>query len=71
MDDVRTVLDAVGSERAAVVGASEGGNLSILFAATHPERVHALVLVGVYAKRLWSPDYPWAPTPSGASRTHN
>jgi pimeloyl-ACP methyl ester carboxylesterase len=63
MDDVRAVLDAVGSERAAVVGASEGGNLSILFAATHPERVHALVLAGVYAKRLWSPDYPWAPTP--------
>src|SRR3954452_1085277 len=63
MDDVRAVLDAVGSERAAVVGASEGGNLSMLFAATHPERVHALVLVGVYAKRVWSPDYPWAPTP--------
>jgi pimeloyl-ACP methyl ester carboxylesterase len=63
MDDVRAVLDAVGSERAAIVGASEGGNLSILFAATHPERVHALVLVAVYAKRLWSPDYPWAPTP--------
>jgi class 3 adenylate cyclase len=62
MDDVRAVLDAVGSERAAVFGASEGGNLSILFAATHPERVHALVLQGVYAKRLWSPDYPWAPT---------
>jgi class 3 adenylate cyclase len=63
MDDVRAVLDAVGSERAAVFGASEGGNLSILFAATHPERVHALVLQAVYAKRLWSPDYPWAPTP--------
>lgn len=63
MDDVRAVLDAVGSERAAIVGASEGGNLSLLFAATHPERVHALVLAAVYAKRLWSPDYPWAPTP--------
>jgi pimeloyl-ACP methyl ester carboxylesterase len=63
MDDVRAVLDAIGSERAAVFGASEGGNLSILFAATHPERVHALVLQAVYAKRLWSPDYPWAPTP--------
>jgi pimeloyl-ACP methyl ester carboxylesterase len=62
MDDVRAVLDAIGSERAAVFGASEGGNLSILFAATHPERVHALVLQAVYAKRLWSHDYPWAPT---------
>jgi pimeloyl-ACP methyl ester carboxylesterase len=58
MDDVRAVLDAIGSERAAVFGASEGGNLSILFAATHPERVHALVLQAVYAKRLWSHDYP-------------
>jgi pimeloyl-ACP methyl ester carboxylesterase len=62
MDDVRAVLDATGSERAAVVGASEGGNLSILFAATYPERVRAVVLVAIYAKRIWSPDYPWAPT---------
>src|SRR5436190_3993768 len=62
MDDVRVVLDAIGSERSAVFGASEGGNLSILFAAAHPERVHALVLQAVYAKRLWSADYPWAPT---------
>jgi len=62
MDDVRAVLDATGSERAAVVGASEGGNLSVLFAATYPERVRAVVLVAIYAKRIWSPDYPWAPT---------
>jgi pimeloyl-ACP methyl ester carboxylesterase len=68
MDDVRAVLDATGSERAAVFGASEGGNLSILFAATHPERVHALVLQAVYAKRLWSPDYPWAPSPEQRER---
>src|SRR6184192_3118924 len=59
MDDVRAVLDAAGSEHAAVVGSSEGGNLSVLFAAVHPERVRALVLIGVYAKRLWSEDYPW------------
>ncbi|HEU5278907.1 MAG TPA: adenylate/guanylate cyclase domain-containing protein [Gaiellaceae bacterium] len=62
MDDVRAVLEAAGSERAAVFGASEGGNLSILFAATYPERVRALVLLAAYAKRVWSPDYPWAPT---------
>jgi class 3 adenylate cyclase len=62
MDDVRAVLDAVGSEHAAVFGASEGGNLSILFTATYPQRVRALVLAAAYAKRLWSPDYPWAPT---------
>jgi len=62
MDDVRAVLDAAGSERAAVFAASEGGNLSVLFTATYPARVRALVLAAVYAKRVWSPDYPWAPT---------
>jgi class 3 adenylate cyclase len=68
MDDVRAVLDAAGSTNAAVFGASEGGNLSMLFAATYPERVRALVLAAVYAKRLWSPDYPWAPTPEERAR---
>ena len=63
MDDVRAVLDAVGSERAALFGHSEGGNMCLLFAATYPERVRALVLLAVYAKRLRSDDYPWAPTP--------
>ena len=62
MDDVRAVMDAVGSTRAAVFGMSEGGNLSMLFAATHPESTLALVLFGVFAKRLWSADYPWAPS---------
>jgi pimeloyl-ACP methyl ester carboxylesterase len=63
MDDVRAVLDAVGSERAAVFGFSEGGLMSVLFAATYPERTIALVTYGIFAKRVWSPDYPWAPTP--------
>ena len=63
MDDVRAVLDAVGSERAALFGHSEGGCMCMLFAATHPERVRALVMLAVYAKRLRSDDYPWAPTP--------
>jgi pimeloyl-ACP methyl ester carboxylesterase len=63
MDDIRTVMDAAGSERAAIFGASEGGNMSILFAATYPERTVALVTVGIFAKRIWSPEYPWAPTP--------
>ncbi|HYY55230.1 MAG TPA: adenylate/guanylate cyclase domain-containing protein [Candidatus Dormibacteraeota bacterium] len=62
MDDVRAVLDAVGSERAALFGHSEGGVMSILFAATHPERTSALITYGAYAKRLRSVDYPWAPT---------
>ena len=64
MDDIRTVMDAVGSERAAIFGVSEGGNMSVLFAATYPERTTALVTFGVFAKRIWSPDYPWAPTPT-------
>src|SRR6478609_7059916 len=59
MDDVRAVMDAVGSERAALFGYSEGGPMSILFAATYPDRTRALVLYGSYAKRLWSDDYPW------------
>jgi class 3 adenylate cyclase len=61
MDDVRAVMDAAGSERAALLGHSEGGNMSILFSATYPDRAAALVLVGCYAKRIRSDDYPWAP----------
>jgi pimeloyl-ACP methyl ester carboxylesterase len=63
MDDVRAVMDAAGSERAALFGSSEGGPMSVLFAATHPSRTTALVLYGTYAKRR-DPDgdYPWAPT---------
>ncbi|TMC49440.1 MAG: adenylate/guanylate cyclase domain-containing protein [Chloroflexi bacterium] len=63
MDDVRAVMDAVGSERAALMGVSEGGPMSVLFAATYPERTSALVMYGSYAKRVWDPDYPWAPAP--------
>ena len=62
MDDVRVVMDAVGSEQAALFGYSEGGPMCILFAATYPERTRALVLHGTYAKRIRSDDYPWAPT---------
>jgi pimeloyl-ACP methyl ester carboxylesterase len=63
MDDLRVVMDAVGSQRAALFGYSEGGNLAALFAAMHPERTRALVLAHTFAKRIWSPDYPWAPRP--------
>jgi pimeloyl-ACP methyl ester carboxylesterase len=63
MDDLRAVMDAAGSERAAVFGVSEGGNLCALFAATYPERTTSLVMFGCFAKRIWSSDYPWAPTP--------
>ena len=50
MDDVRAVMDATGSERAALFGISEGGPMSILFAATYPERTSALILYGSIAK---------------------
>jgi class 3 adenylate cyclase len=63
MDDVRAVMDAVGSERAVLFGYSEGGPMSILFAATYPARASSLVLYGAYAKRRDpDDDYPWAPT---------
>jgi pimeloyl-ACP methyl ester carboxylesterase len=61
IDDLRAVMDAVGSRRAAIFGFSEGGNLSALFAATYPQRTSALITFGTFAKRIWSPDYPWAP----------
>lgn len=70
MDDVRAVMDAVGSERATFFGASEGGGMSILFAATYPERTEALCTFGCFAKRVWSPDYPWAPTPEERQRSY-
>ena len=63
MDDVRAVMDAAKSERAAIVGQSEGGGMAMLFAATYPERTTALITIGAYSRRIWDPGYPWAPTP--------
>jgi pimeloyl-ACP methyl ester carboxylesterase/DNA-binding CsgD family transcriptional regulator len=63
MDDVRAVMDAVGSERAALFGVSEGGPLCALFAATYPQRTEALVVFGTYPRRLRAPDYPWGEEP--------
>jgi class 3 adenylate cyclase len=60
MDDVRAVMDAAGVERAALVGMSEGVSMGILFAATYPERVTALVCSGGMARSTWAEDYPWA-----------
>jgi pimeloyl-ACP methyl ester carboxylesterase len=62
MDDVRAVMDAAGCESAHLVGVSEGGPLSILFAATHPDRVRSLSLVGSFARFTRSPSHPWQPT---------
>ena len=58
MDDMRAVMDAVGVERAAVLGHSEGGAMCALFASTYPERTQALVMVGSAARTRWAPDYP-------------
>jgi pimeloyl-ACP methyl ester carboxylesterase/DNA-binding winged helix-turn-helix (wHTH) protein len=63
MEDVKAVLKAVGSRRAALLGVSEGGPLCSLFAANHPDQTEALIMIGTFARRLRAPDYPWAPTP--------
>jgi pimeloyl-ACP methyl ester carboxylesterase/class 3 adenylate cyclase len=62
MDDVRAVMEAAGSERAVILGVSEGGPLSLLFAATYPDRTTALILFGTMARFAWAPDFPWGKT---------
>jgi pimeloyl-ACP methyl ester carboxylesterase len=62
MDDVRAVMDAVGSRRAAFYGLSEGAAMVLLFAATYPERTAALVVRSAFPRRMWAPDYPWGRT---------
>ncbi len=64
-EDIKAVLDSADSEHAALFGVSEGGNMACLFAATHPERVRALVLYGCFARGGWAPDYPWGRTREG------
>jgi pimeloyl-ACP methyl ester carboxylesterase len=68
MDDVRAVMDAVGSRRAAFYGASEGAAMCILFAATYPKRTAALVVRSAYPRRMWAPDYPWGLTEEAYER---
>ncbi len=60
MDDVLAVMEAAGSRRAAIAGTLEGGPLAALFAATHPDRVSALVLYATFARSTWAPGYEWA-----------
>ena len=61
MDDVRAVMDAAGSERAAIYGASEGGPMAALFAATYPERTSALALYGTFPRATAAPGWPGIP----------
>ena len=63
MDDLRAVLDAVGSERAVLFGTLEAASMCMLFAATYPERTSGLILYNPVARGSWAPDYPWAPSP--------
>lgn len=63
MDDIRCVMDAVGTNKVVLFGHSEGGTVSSLFAATYPKRTIALITFGIFAKRKYSVDYPWAPKP--------
>jgi len=63
IDDIRAVMDAAGSRRAALFGRSEGGPMNILFAATYPERTTALVLYGTFGRAQRASDYPFGPEP--------
>jgi class 3 adenylate cyclase/pimeloyl-ACP methyl ester carboxylesterase len=67
VDDVRAVMDAAGSDRASLIGISEGGPMSVLFAAAHPARARSLVLYGAMGRTTEAPDYPWA-SPADALR---
>jgi pimeloyl-ACP methyl ester carboxylesterase len=58
-DDIRAIMDAVGSECAVIVGSSEGGSMAMLFAATYPQRTPALIVRGAQARWVWAPDMPW------------
>jgi pimeloyl-ACP methyl ester carboxylesterase len=62
MDDIRAVMDAANSERAAILGVSEGGPLALLFAASHPQRVAAAILYATTSTFVGDDDHPWSPT---------
>ena len=69
MDDLRAVLEAAGSPRTSIFAAGDGGDLALVFAATYPDRVQAVVVWDGNFRGSWAPDYPWAPpTFSGAAR---
>jgi pimeloyl-ACP methyl ester carboxylesterase len=68
MDDLHAVMDAAGCERAAVLGISEGGPMSALFAASYPDRVSSLILYGTWARMLAAPDHPQGIEPRALDR---
>jgi pimeloyl-ACP methyl ester carboxylesterase len=71
MDDVRAVMDAAGSQRAAFFGLSEGAAMGILFAATYPERVAALIIRSCSPRTMWAPDFPWGRSAEAYEREMN
>ncbi len=68
MDDLKAVMEAAGCKRPAIFGISEGGPMSMLFAATHPDRVSSLVLYGTFARLSEAPDYPRGLPPAAFDR---
>jgi pimeloyl-ACP methyl ester carboxylesterase len=68
MDDLKAVIDAAGFERPALLGISEGGPMSTLYAATHPDRVSGLILFGTFARMLETPDFPAGTTEEALNR---
>ena len=70
MDDVRAVMDAVGSERAVLLGVSEGVLLSMVFVATHPERTAGLIFVGGEVKEILEDDWPWGASTRESYEAH-
>lgn len=71
MEDIKAVMDATRSEKAVLFGHSEGGSVSALFSATYPNRVLALTAFGIFAKRRYSADYPWAPTDAERQKVYD
>jgi class 3 adenylate cyclase/pimeloyl-ACP methyl ester carboxylesterase len=67
-DDIRAILDTVGSASAHLFGVSEGGSMTMLFAATYPKRTRSLALWGALPRWTRAPDYPWGPTPEEDER---
>jgi class 3 adenylate cyclase len=67
-DDIRAILDSAGSESAHLFGVSEGGSMTMLFAATHPHRTRSLALWGALPRWTRALDYPWGPTPEEEER---
>jgi class 3 adenylate cyclase len=59
MDDVRAVMDAAGSDRAALIGSADGAAMAASFAATYPDRTAALILNNPFVRGRWASDYPW------------